>query len=60
MSELCLYMDSTYHGVLGHTNVCLSCAKGLSVTTHDFNYDSHVIAMTSQCEHNDTTHMMQM
>ena len=61
MLELHLYMDLTYHALLGYAKVCLSCmmvciscvqvclscAKGLSVMHHDFNHDSHMITMMS-------------
>ena len=33
--------------------------EGLPVICHDCNHDSHTIAMTSQCECDDITHMMQ-
>ena len=73
-SELHLFMDLTYHVLLGHAKVCLSCtkvcmscamvclscAKGLSVMHHDCNHDSHVIAMTSQCGYDDITHVIRM
>ena len=76
MSVLCLYMHLTYHALLGHAKVCrsachvmvcmscmkvfLSCVKDLFVMHHDCNHDLHMIAMMSQCECDDVTHMMQM